>query len=205
MTTTRTSSGKHPVRSLISRSDAQAGRTRTGDEDSEAPETAAETATENADLMTSVQIQNTVGTTLAHLGKADSPARVPDQPVDADILKEREDQAMSFLEGAEGSFSYHQAALIRLACRGLTSEAAFNKAQYVLDRAKAVAHARSATMPIENAFNDYIMDFVENEAWHLSYFEADIIRRTARGCNSEELREIQYLLDRARKAQASAH
>ena len=202
MTTTRTTTARHPVRSLVSRS-------RSAEEGSESPET----AVEGADALSPEETA-----TMAD-GKGDGSADPIDQAnqagqsrqtrqapqiIDAATLKEREDQAMSFVESADSNLTYHQAALIRLACMGLTSEAVLKEAQYVLDRAKAVAGNRPATLPLDAPFQESVMEFVESEAWHLSYCEADIIRRIGRGCNSGELEEVQFLLDRVRKALAAS-
>lgn len=201
-TTIRTSTARHPVRSLVSRS-------RSAEEGSEGPET----AVEGADALSPEQ------TAIRDDGKGDGSADPIDQAnqagqsrqtrqapqiIDAATLKEREDQAMSFVESADSNLTYHQAALIRLACMGLTSEAVLKEAQYVLDRAKAVAGNRPATLPLDAPFQESVMEFVESEAWHLSYCEADIIRRIGRGCNSGELEEVQFLLDRIRKALAAS-
>ncbi len=112
----------------------------------------------------------------------------------------RDDAAMNFLEGAENMFTYHQAELIRLTCRGLSSTGALDEAQYVLDRARALAQHRPASRHVNDTFNDYVMDFVEHEAAHLTYAEAEIVRRAARGCDADTVQEIQYLLDRARRS-----
>lgn len=185
MTTTRTTTARHPVRSLVSRS-------RSAEEGSESPET----AVEGADALSPEETA-----TMAD-GKGDGSADPIDQAgqsrqtrqapqiIDAATLKEREDQAMSFVESADSNLTYHQAAL--------------REAQYVLDRAKAVAGNRPATLPLDAPFQESVMEFVENEAWHLSYCEADIIRRIGRGCNSGELEEVQFLLDRIRKALAAS-
>ncbi len=110
-----------------------------------------------------------------------------------------EDVIMAFLEGAEQRMNFHQAELIRLACQGFTARR-IARAQYVLDRALQLADTRPATLPIEDSFNDYVMDFIEN-ADTLTYHEAEFLRRVARGCNREELLEANYLLARARRLQ----
>ena len=205
MTTTRTTTARHPVRSLVSRS-------RSAEEGSEGPETAVEGADALSPEQTAIRDDGDDDTRITE-GKGDGSAdqagqsrqtRQAPQIIDAATLKEREDQAMSFVESADSNLTYHQAALIRLACMGLTSEAVLKEAQYVLDRAKAVAGNRPATLPLDAPFQESVMEFVESEAWHLSYCEADIIRRIGRGCNSGELEEVQFLLDRVRKALAAS-
>ena len=208
MTTTRTTTARHPVRSLVSRS-------RSAEEGSESPETAVEGADALSPEQTAIRDDGDDDTRITE-GKGDGSAdqaeqagqsrqtRQAPQIIDAATLKEREDQAMSFVESADSNLTYHQAALIRLACMRLTSEAALREAQYVLDRAKAVAGNRPATLPLDAPFQESVMEFVESEAWHLSYCEADIIRRIGRGCNSGELEEVQFLLDRVRKALAAS-
>lgn len=207
-TTIRTSTARHPVRSLVSRS-------RSAEEGSEGPETAVEGADALSPEQTAIRGDGDDDTRITE-GKGDGSAEQAEQAgqsrqtrqapqiIDAATLKEREDQAMSFVESADSNLTYHQASLIRLACMGLTSEAALREAQYVLDRAKAVAGNRPATLPLDAPFQESVMEFVESEAWHLSYCEADIIRRIGRGCNSGELEEVQFLLDRVRKALAAS-
>lgn len=114
--------------------------------------------------------------------------------------EELDNLTMNFLEGGEDEFTYHQAELIRIACLGLTTPDAVQAAQFVLNRARRLAPERSPAKKIHDPFNDYIMDFVEQEAAHLTYVEAEIIRRAARGCDMESIDEIQYLLHRALKA-----
>ncbi len=111
-----------------------------------------------------------------------------------------DNMAMNFLEGAEAEFTYHQAELIRLAYLGLNTENAIQAAQFVLDRARNLAPSRPKAREIGDPFNMYISDFVEQASGHLSYVEAEIIRRAARGCDSESIDELQYLLNRALKA-----
>ena len=96
-----------------------------------------------------------------------------------------EDVIMAFLEGAESRLNFHQAELIRLACQGFTKRR-IAKAQYILDRALQFADTRPATLPVDDAFNGYIMDFIE-EADNLTYHEAEFLRRVDRGCNREDL------------------
>lgn len=111
-----------------------------------------------------------------------------------------DNMAMNFLEGAEAAFTYHQAELIRLAYLGLNTENAIQAAQFVLERARNLAPNRPMARKIDDPFNEYISDFVEQAAGHLSFVEAEIIRRAARGCDSESIEELQYLLNRALKA-----
>ncbi len=111
-----------------------------------------------------------------------------------------DNMAMNFLEGAEEAFTYHQAELIRLAYLGLNTENAIQAAQFVLERARNLAPNRPMARKIDDPFNEYISDFVEQAAGHLSFVEAEIIRRAARGCDSESIEELQYLLNRALKA-----
>lgn len=111
-----------------------------------------------------------------------------------------DNMAMSFLEGAEAEFTYHQAELIRLAYLGLKTKNAIEAAQFVLDRARNLAPHRPKARTIDDPLNEYISDFVEQESGHLSYVEAEIIRRAARGCDSESIDELQYLLNRALRA-----
>ncbi len=113
--------------------------------------------------------------------------------------RRRQDAAMSFLEGAENCLSVHQAELIRLVCRGLGSEAALAEARYLLDRARRTAAGRPPSRPLEDPYQEYVMDFVESMSGCLSYPEAEILRRAARGCGIDDLDEIQYLLGRVRK------
>lgn len=195
-TTIRTSTARHPVRSLVSRS-------RSAEEGSESPETAVEGADALSPEETATMADGKGDGSAEQAGQSRQTRQAP-QIIDAATLKEREDQAMSFVESADSNLTYHQAALIRLACMGLTSEAVLKEAQYVLDRAKAVAGNRPATLPLDAPFQESVMEFVESEAWHLSYCEADIIRRIGRGCNSGELEEVQFLLDRVRKALAAS-
>ncbi len=119
-----------------------------------------------------------------------------DDAVQARLL----DAVMTFLESAEGRFTYHQAQLIRLACCGLNTTARLDEAWYVLERALLSADTRPASLPVQDAFNDSIMDLIETQADALSYCEGEILRRAARGCNRTELEEIAYLLRRARAA-----
>lgn len=116
----------------------------------------------------------------------------------ANALKRRLlDAVMSFLEAAEGRYTYHQAQLIRLACCGLDSAERIEEARYVLERAWQSADSRPASLPVSDAFNDSIMDLIESQADALSYCEGEILRRAARGCNRTELEEIAFLLRRA--------
>ncbi len=115
-------------------------------------------------------------------------------------LNALDNMAMNFLEGAEAEFTYHQAELIRLAYLGLNTENAIQAAQFVLDRARRLAPNRPGARKIDDPFNEYISDFVEQASGHLSYVEAEIIRRAARGCDNESIDELQYLLNRALKA-----
>ena len=110
-----------------------------------------------------------------------------------------DDVIMAFLEGAESRLNFHQAELIRLACQGFTRKR-IARAQYVLNRALQLADARPASISIDDPFNGYIMDFIE-EADNLTYHEAEFLRRVARGCNREDLNEANYLLARARRLQ----
>ena len=110
-----------------------------------------------------------------------------------------DDVIMAFLEGAESRLNFHQAELIRLACQGFTRKR-IARAQYVLNRALQLADTRPASISIDDPFNGYIMDFIE-EADNLTYHEAEFLRRVARGCNREDLNEANYLLARARRLQ----
>ncbi len=114
------------------------------------------------------------------------------------------DAAMNFLESAEHMFTYHQAELIRLACGGLSQPGVLAQARYVLDRALALSFRRSPALPGDDAFNDSIMDFVERESRRMTYLEAEIVRRAARGCDEDSLHEIAYLLDRAERRAVAA-
>ncbi|WP_144268440.1 hypothetical protein [Desulfovibrio sp. An276] len=110
-----------------------------------------------------------------------------------------DDVIMAFLEGAESRLNFHQAELIRLACQGFTRKR-IARAQYVLNRALQLADTRPASISIDDPFNGYIMDFIE-EADSLTYHEAEFLRRVSRGCNREDLNEANYLLARARRLQ----
>lgn len=110
-----------------------------------------------------------------------------------------DDVIMAFLEGAESRLNFHQAELIRLACQGFTRKR-IARAQYILNRALQLADTRPASISIDDPFNGYIMDFIE-EADNLTYHEAEFLRRVARGCNREDLNEANYLLARARRLQ----
>lgn len=107
------------------------------------------------------------------------------------------DRAMLFLEGADDMLTYHQAELVRVACYGFDKEGPLHEAQYLLNRASRLAAERDPERPVEDRFNDYIMDFVERESEHLSYLEAEFVRRAARGLDARSIVELQYLLDRA--------
>ncbi len=111
-----------------------------------------------------------------------------------------DNMAMNFLEGAEAQFTYHQAELIRLAYLGLNTEYSIQAAQFMLERARRLAPKRPMAKKIDDPFNEYISDFIEQASGHLSFIETEIIRRAARGCDSESIDELQYLLNRARKA-----
>lgn len=110
-----------------------------------------------------------------------------------------DDVIMAFLEGAESRLNFHQSELIRLACQGFTPRR-IARAQYILNRALQLAGTRPASISIDDPFNGYIMDFIE-EADNLTYHEAEFLRRVARGCNREDLNEANYLLARARRLQ----
>lgn len=109
-----------------------------------------------------------------------------------------DDRAMAFIEHAEKRLTYHQSELIRLTCQGLNDVSALDAVQYLIDRAFRVADHNETSLDISDSFNDDIMDFVEHEAGHLTYVEAEIIRRAARGRDADTLQEIQYLINRAR-------
>ncbi len=111
-----------------------------------------------------------------------------------------DNMAMNFLEGAEAEFTYHQAELIRLAYLGLNTEYAIQAAQFMLERARRLAPKRPEAKKIDDPFNEYISDFIEQASGHLTIIETEIIRRAARGCDSESIDELQYLLNRALKA-----
>lgn len=146
----------------------------------------------------------------ASMGAGMNPAMTGQQPapyqpmghvsaMDDEQQSMSDDVIMAFLEGAESRLNFHQAELIRLACQGFTRKR-IARAQYVLNRALQLADTRPASISIDDPFNGYIMDFIE-EADNLTYHEAEFLRRVARGCNREDLNEANYLLARARRLQ----
>ena len=146
----------------------------------------------------------------ASMGTGMNPAMTGQQPapyqsmghvsaMDDEQQSMSDDVIMAFLEGAESRLNFHQSELIRLACQGFTPRR-IARAQYILNRALQLADTRPASISIDDPFNGYIMDFIE-EADNLTYHEAEFLRRVARGCNREDLNEANYLLARARRLQ----
>lgn len=112
--------------------------------------------------------------------------------------KRLEDACMTFLESTEGRLTYHQAQLMRLACEGFDSHDVLDRAGYILNRARLVCEGRPEALPIEDAMNRQVMDFLEKDGWSLEFHEWEVIRLVCRGCDKRTLDEIAFVLERAR-------